>query len=74
MENAKPFFDGLSNVDASAMTGVKALADTILILTANELLSGITSFLGFGTNSMDMFGIQLTIIGWNNDWNYHWTT
>ena len=63
MENAKPFFDGLSNVDASAMTGVKALADTILILTANELLSGITSFLGFGTNSMDMFGIQLEVFG-----------
>ena len=63
MENAKPFFDGLSNVDASAMTGVKALADTILILTANELLSGITSFLGFGTNSMDMFGIQLEAFG-----------
>ena len=63
MENAKPFFDGLSNVDASAMTGVKALADTILILTANELLSGITSFLGFGTNSMDMFGAQLEAFG-----------
>ena len=63
MEKAQPFFDGLSNADTSAMTGVKALADTILILTANELLSGITSFLGFGTNSMDMFGIQLEAFG-----------
>lgn len=45
MTNAQPFFDNLDKIDESALNGVKILAETILLLTASDLLSGITSWL-----------------------------
>ena len=58
MENITPFVDGAKNLDASAMNGVKALAETILILTGAGILDGLTSWLT-GGSSMVQFGEQL---------------
>lgn len=59
MENIQPFIDGVSNIDTSATNGVKALAETILIMTAADLLNGITSIFGAGT-SLTEFGKELS--------------
>lgn len=59
MDKANPFFSGLKNIDAESMNGIKALAQTLLILTANELLSGITNFLGGEKVDLVAFGEQL---------------
>jgi tape measure domain-containing protein len=62
MENAKPFFDGIKNVDANSMNGIKALAEAILILTGAGVLDGLTSWLT-GGNSMVKFGKDLSEFG-----------
>ena len=58
MENAKPFLDGLKNIDESATKGVKALAEAILVLTAASILESLTSWLTGGT-SIVQFGKDL---------------
>ena len=60
--NLKPFIDGAKNIDASAMDGVKALGETILILTAADILSGMTSWLAGGSSISD-FATQLVPFG-----------
>lgn len=62
MTNVQPFIDGASSVDESLMSGVKALADAILVLTAADLLSGIASFFTGGSSLSD-FGTQLVPFG-----------
>lgn len=58
MTNASPFFEGLQNVDASAMEGVKALASSILVLTAADVINGLTSWFTGGSSLVD-FGKQI---------------
>lgn len=62
MEMPKPFFEGIKNVDANSMNGVKALAETILILTGAGVLDGLTSWFT-GGNSMVKFGKDLSEFG-----------
>jgi len=58
MENVTPFIEGAKNIDPAAMDGVKALAETVLILTAASVLDGLTSWLT-GGSSMAEFGKEL---------------
>ena len=62
IENASPFFDTVSNFDDGVLSGVKALAETILILTAADVLQGITSWFT-GGSSLTKFGAQLVPFG-----------
>lgn len=59
MANAQPFFDGISSIDKSALTGVETLAKAILVLTAADILDGIASFFG-GGSSLKKFGQELS--------------
>lgn len=58
MNNAQPFFDGASKIDEGITRGMKNLAATVLILTANEILDGLTSWITGGAN-MTKFGQDL---------------
>ena len=62
MANVQPFLDGASQIQPSMMDGVKALAETILILTAADILQGLTSWLT-GGSSLSSFGEQLVPFG-----------
>lgn len=70
MTNVQPFIDGISNVDTSMVDGVKTLAETILVLTGAELISGITSFIGgnadFSTFSSQLAAFGSAIVGFSN--------
>ena len=59
MSNAKPFFDGLQNVDQNAMEGVRALASAILVLTAADVIDGLTSWFTGGSSLTD-FGKEIS--------------
>ena len=58
MDNAKPFFDGIQNVNVTALDGIKNLASAVLILTAQDVLDGLTSWFT-GGNSLVKFGEEL---------------
>lgn len=62
MLNAMPFILGASMISGEMMAGVKALADTILVLTAANVLEGLTSWLT-GGSSLETFAAQLPILG-----------
>ena len=62
MVNALPFIAGASTLNAEMMAGVKCLAETLLILTAADLISGISSWLTGGA-SLAEFGNQLIPFG-----------
>lgn len=62
MLNAMPFIMGASMITPEMVSGVKALAETILIITAANLLEGITSFIT-GGSSLETFAAQLPILG-----------
>ena len=62
MLNAMPFIAGASMLNADMMDGVRALAETVLILTAADILNGLTSWLT-GGSSLENFGAQLPILG-----------
>lgn len=62
MTNVQPFLDGASSIDPSMMDGVKALAETILILTAANILDGITSWLT-GGSSLTGFAEEMVPFG-----------
>lgn len=53
MTNVTPFIEGAKSIDASAMDGVKALAQTILILTAADVLDSVTSWFTGGSSLGD---------------------
>lgn len=46
MENLQPFIEKVSAIDPDAMAGGEALAKMLLTLTAAELVSGLSKFLG----------------------------
>lgn len=64
MENASGFIEGAKTVDDQMMSGVKAIAETILILTAADILEGLTSWFT-GGSSLTEFGSQLGSLGTN---------
>ena len=59
---AKPFIDAIQNIDPSAVEAAKTIAEMILVLTAAELIQGITAFIG-GTTDFSAFGTQLVEFG-----------
>lgn len=62
MTNLQPFIDGTKNITEESMAGVKTLAETILILTAAELIDRLTSF-GSNGESLSTFAEQLVPFG-----------
>lgn len=62
MLNMQPFFTAISGLDEGSTNAVKALAETILILTGAGLIDGITSWLT-GGSSLSSFGEQLVPFG-----------
>lgn len=62
MNNVQPFLQGASQIQPSMMDGVKALAETVLILTAADILQGLTSWLT-GGSSLSKFGEELVSFG-----------
>lgn len=62
MTNVQPFIDGASRIQPSMMDGAKALVETILLLTAADLLQGVTSWITGGSSLTD-FATQLVPFG-----------
>lgn len=62
MEAATPFFTGLSGVNSDTLTAAKNLADAMLVLTAADVLNGLTSWFTGGSSFVD-FGKQLADFG-----------
>lgn len=62
MTNAKPFFDGLNDINTDAIDSVSSLAKMVLILTAADILDGLTSWLT-GGSSIVTFGEELAQFG-----------
>lgn len=62
MTNVQPFIEGATQLNPSMLDGVKALAETILILTAADILNGLTSWLTGGSSPSD-FATQLVPFG-----------
>ena len=62
MNNVQPFLQGASQIQPSMMDGVKALAETVLILTTADILQGLTSWLT-GGSSLSKFGEELVPFG-----------
>lgn len=62
MTNIQPFIEGASRISPSTMDGVKALAETILILTAADILQGLTSWIT-GGSSLSEFATELVPFG-----------
>ena len=62
MVNAFPFIALSRMVDPAAMEGCKTLAEMLLILTAADMLDGLTSWLTGGVSFAD-FGDQLVSLG-----------
>ena len=62
MTNLQPFINGAKQIDASLADSIKALASTILILTAADILEGITSWIT-GGSSISEFGKELIPFG-----------
>ncbi len=62
MRNAEFFLEQSKLIDEASMAGVKMLAETLMILTAAELVNGIASWVG-GEVSFADFGTQLGDFG-----------
>lgn len=62
MNNAKLFIDGASMIDEDMVSGVKMIADTILILTAANVLEGLASWVT-GSGSIESFATQFPLLG-----------
>ena len=45
MTNIQPFIDGARGIDPAMLEGVKALTGAIMLITAADLLEGLTSWL-----------------------------
>ena len=62
MTNVQPFIDGARGIDAAMLDGVKALTEAILLITAADLLEGLTSWLT-GGSSLSAFAGELAPFG-----------
>lgn len=63
MTRLNPFIEGAKKVDESMLKGVQRIAEIILLLTAADLLSGLTSWLTGNKTSLSDFGKQLAEFG-----------
>ena len=62
MNNIQPFIEGASRIQPSMLDGVNALAKTVLLLTAADIIQGLTSWFTGGSSLAD-FGNQLVPFG-----------
>ena len=62
MNNIKGFIDGAKSIDKTAVDGVKSLASAILIITGQQLVEKLTSWLTGGLD-LDKFGNEIVKIG-----------
>ena len=62
MKNIQPFLNGASNIKKESVTGIKTLAEAILILTGANLVDSIASFIT-GGSSLGTFALQLAAFG-----------
>lgn len=62
MTNVQPFIDGASSISPDMLSGVKALTEALLLLTAADILNGLTSWIT-GGSSMTKFAEQLVPFG-----------
>lgn len=62
MTNVKPFIDGAGSISPDMLSGVKALTEAIILITAADLLEGLTSWLTGGSSLSD-FAEQLVPFG-----------
>ena len=62
MTNIQPFIDGASSISPDMLSGVKSLTEVILMLTAADILDGLTSWLTGGSSLSD-FAEQLVPFG-----------
>lgn len=58
MTNIQPFIDGARGIDPAMLEGVKALTGAIMLITAADLLEGLTSWLT-GGSSLSTFAEEL---------------
>lgn len=62
MTNIQPFIDGARGIDPAMLEGVKALTGAIMLITAADLLEGLTSWLT-GGSSLSTFSEELVPFG-----------
>lgn len=62
MTNVQPFVDGAASIKPEMMDGVKALTEIILLLTAADILEGLTSWFT-GGSSLSSFADELVPFG-----------
>lgn len=62
MTNIQPFIDGARGIDPAMLDGVKALTGAIMLITAADLLEGLTSWLT-GGSSLSTFAEELVPFG-----------
>ena len=62
MANAQGFITGAAAIDPAVMDGVKTIAETILLLTAANVVEGLTSWFT-GGSSLENFAAQLGVLG-----------
>ena len=55
MENSEGFLSRLENLDDGVLENAKAFAETIIILTAAELMDSVSNFLSFGGSGTDYY-------------------
>lgn len=58
MTNGKSFFEQIKNVNPNDVGSIKVIAETVLLLTASDVLKGLTSWFT-GGNSFEKFGMEL---------------
>ena len=63
MSKLEPFIEGAAKIDAATLEGVERIAAIIVLLTAADLLQGITSFITGNKTSLADFGQQLAEFG-----------
>lgn len=62
MNKLQPFIDGANQIDESTVAGVRALAETILLLTGTNLIDSLTSWFT-GGSSLTQFGEEIAEFG-----------
>lgn len=62
MDNLKPFIEGANQIDPASMNGLKSIAEAILVITAADILDGVTHFLT-GKGGLSKFGEELAAFG-----------
>ena len=61
-EHLQPFIENTKNIDATAMNGIKALAEAVVLLTANDIVNGLMGW-ATGGSSLERFGEEIGSLG-----------